>query len=210
MKQYVSRRRCWTLLTQMDPVIHLSEGHRSNMLLDLRGLTREERVMVQASSNNELATAAYPGVCDGRSVWMADCRELDDPDCDEKPGIHVGRNPRIMRSTIRSKDYHELHSRLYDGMSRFLSGKNVVIMICKNGRRRPVLNAELWSNTLTRYGRLQHSVSLLHLSELDFWKDTCAGKCSECSKQSARIFQTHYDCVRAEYSRLLSASDSVN
>ena len=37
----------------MDPVIHLSEGDRSDMLLDLSGLTREERVMVQATSNNE-------------------------------------------------------------------------------------------------------------------------------------------------------------
>ena len=54
MKQYISRRlRCWTLLTQMDPVIHLSEGHRSDMLLNLTGLTREERVMVQASISNE-------------------------------------------------------------------------------------------------------------------------------------------------------------
>ena len=41
MKQHVSRRRrCWTLLVQMDSVIHLSEGHRSDMLLDLSGLTR--------------------------------------------------------------------------------------------------------------------------------------------------------------------------
>ena len=54
MKQYVSRgRRCWALLTQMDPVIHLSEGHRSDMLLDLSGLTREYRVMAQASISNE-------------------------------------------------------------------------------------------------------------------------------------------------------------
>ena len=54
MKQYVSRRRrCWTHLVQMDPVIHLSEGHRSDMLLHLSGLTREERVMVQASIDNE-------------------------------------------------------------------------------------------------------------------------------------------------------------
>ena len=54
IKQYVSRRRrSWTLLTQMDPVIDLSEGHRSDMLLDLSGLTLEERVMVQASISNE-------------------------------------------------------------------------------------------------------------------------------------------------------------
>ena len=53
MKQYVSRRRrCWILLVQMDPVIHLSEGHRSDILLDLSGLTREERIMVQASVSN--------------------------------------------------------------------------------------------------------------------------------------------------------------
>ena len=42
-----------TLLVQMDPVIHPSEGHRSDMLLDLSGLTSEERVMVQASISNE-------------------------------------------------------------------------------------------------------------------------------------------------------------
>ena len=54
MKQYVSRRRrCWTLLTQMDPVMQSSEGHRSDMPLHLSGLTREERVMVQASIHNE-------------------------------------------------------------------------------------------------------------------------------------------------------------
>ena len=41
-----------TPLVQMDPVIHLSEGHRSDMLLDLSGLTREERIMVQASVSN--------------------------------------------------------------------------------------------------------------------------------------------------------------
>ena len=33
--------------------MHLSEGHRSDMLLDLSGLTREESVMAQASINNE-------------------------------------------------------------------------------------------------------------------------------------------------------------
>ena len=54
MKQCVlRRRRCWTFLVQMDPVFHLSEGHRSNMLQDLSGLTPEERVMVQALINNE-------------------------------------------------------------------------------------------------------------------------------------------------------------
>ena len=109
-----------------------------------------------------------------------------------------------------SKHYHELHSRLYDGMSRFLSGNGVVIMIRKSVRRRSVANAESWSKTLTRYDRLLRSVSLLHLSELGFWKNTCAGTCSECSKQCTRIFQTHYDCVRAECSRFASTSDSVN
>ena len=39
--------------------------------------------------------------------------------------------------------------------------------------------------------------------------NTCAGKCSECSKQSTRIFQTHYDRFRAECSRLASVPDSV-
>ena len=44
----------------------------------------------------------------------------------------------------------------------------------------------------------------------DFWRDTCTGKCPKSSKQSTRIYQTHCDCVRAECSRLASASDSVS
>ena len=36
----------------MDPVNHPIEGHRSDMLLDLSGLTREERVTVQAPISN--------------------------------------------------------------------------------------------------------------------------------------------------------------
>ena len=42
----------------MDPVIHLSEGHRSDMPLDLSGLTREERVIVQASSSISNASSS--------------------------------------------------------------------------------------------------------------------------------------------------------
>ena len=37
----------------MDPIIHLSEGHRSYVLLDLSGWAREERAMVQTSISNE-------------------------------------------------------------------------------------------------------------------------------------------------------------
>ena len=150
-----------------------------------------------------------PGVCNGRSICMIDCRKFDDPDCAKGLRTHIGRTPRIMRSIMESKNYHELHSRLYDAMSRSFSSKNIVIMICRSGRHRSVANAELRSNTLARRSRRQHSASLLHLSELDFWKNTCAGKCSECSEQSTRIFQTHYDRVRAECPRLASASDSV-
>ena len=108
---------------------------------------------------DELATAAdfdkflgsfednYTGVCDGRSVWMTDCKKLDDLDCDKNPRIHVGRNPR---SNMGPKDCHEQHSRPYDDMYRFLSGKNVVVAMYKNGRRRSVANAGSRSNMLTR------------------------------------------------------------
>ena len=57
--------------------------------------------------------------------------------------------------------------------------------------------------------RHQHSVSLLHLSELDFWETTCAGNCSECSKQSLRVFQTRNDQVQAECLRRVPVPDPV-
>ena len=120
------------------------------------------------------------------------------------------KSSRVERIVVCTKNYHALHSRLYDGMHRFFSSKNIVIMICRNGRHRCVANAKLWSNTLARCGRHQHSVSSLHLPELDFWEKTCAGKCSECSNQSVRIFQSHYDRVQAECSRHALVPDLVS
>lgn len=53
MHQYISRRkRCWKLLSELDPELVLSEGHRADMLLDLAGLDKHERTMVQASIGN--------------------------------------------------------------------------------------------------------------------------------------------------------------
>ena len=148
-------------------------------------------------------------MCDGRSTWTIDCRKFNDPDNDRSMRKHTGRNPNIMKSILDSEKYHALHSRLYDGIHWFFSSKNIVIMICGSGRHRSVANAELWSNSLTRCSRHQHSVSLLHLSELDLWENTCAGICSECSKQSLRVFQTHDDQVQAECSRHVLVPDPV-
>ena len=94
------------------------------------------------------------------------------------------------------------------GKITIFSAKNVLIMICKSGCQRSVAHAESWSNMLTRNGRLPHYVSPLDPSELDFRKDTCAGKCSEWSKQSAEFYQMYY-CFHAECSQLASASDST-
>ena len=91
-----------------------------------------------------LTHANYPGMSDGRSIWMIDCRKFDDPDCDKSLRTHVGRNPKITKSIMESEGHHELHSRLYDSMSRFLSSETIVIMICKSGRHRSVSNVLLW------------------------------------------------------------------
>ena len=53
MQQFISRRRrCWNLLIELDPEMNLSEGHRADMLLDLAGLEKSERTMIQASIGN--------------------------------------------------------------------------------------------------------------------------------------------------------------
>ena len=104
------------------------------------------------------------------------CIKFDDPGSDKSLRNHIGRNPRIMKSTMESKNYHELQRRLYYRMPRFFSRKNIVIMICRSGRHRSVENAELWSNTLARYSRHQHSVSLLHLSGTGFLEKNVCGK----------------------------------
>ena len=53
MHSYVARRRrCWKLLTELDTELVLSEGHRADLLLDLSGLDKGERTMIQASIGN--------------------------------------------------------------------------------------------------------------------------------------------------------------
>ena len=144
-----------------------------------------------------------PGMSDGRSTRRIDCRKFDDPDNDRSLRKHTGRNPRITKSILGN--YHALHSRYW-----FFSSRNIVITVCRSGRRCSVANAELWSNPFDPLrSRHQHSVSLLHLSELDFWENTCAGNCSECSKQSLRVFQTLYDQVQAECLRRVPVPDLV-
>ena len=103
MKQYVlRRRRCWALLTQMDPVIHLSEGHGSDMPLDLSGLAREERVMVQASVNNE---RDFDRVADALII--------------QHPRIHLRESPR--RTKGKGKDGF---TRVDNSDTRWFRGKS--------------------------------------------------------------------------------------
>ena len=151
----------------------------------------------------------YPGACDDRSVWMIDYEKFDDSDRDKNLKIHADRNSRIMKSFLGFKDYCEQHRHCMWEYHNSSSVKNVLTMICKSGCHRSAANAESWSNMLTRCGRLLHSVPLLHSPELVFLKNTRAGKCSECGQQSAKIYQKHHSCVRAECSRLVSASDST-
>ena len=144
---------------------------------------------------------------EGRSSWTIDCRKFADPDNDRSLRKHSGRNPRIFESLLESESYQALHSHQHDGMHWFFSSKNIVIMICRSGRHRSFANAEQWSNTLTRGGRHRHSVSLLHLSELDFWEVHVSRKLYACSLlESSRH---HCDRVRAECSRLASVPDSL-
>ena len=92
MKAYVSRRRrCWRLLEELDPEIKLSEGHRSDMLLDLSGLDKGQRTMIQSSICNE---RVYDKVAEALII--------------QHPRIHVGEGrkttgKRMTRATPSPK-----------------------------------------------------------------------------------------------------------
>ena len=102
IKQNVSRRRrCWILLVQMGPVIHLSERHRLDMLLDLSSLTREERVVVQASIGNE---RDFDRVADARAI--------------QHPRIHLRESQR--RAKGKGKDGFK---RVDNSYTRWFRGK---------------------------------------------------------------------------------------
>ena len=112
-----------------------------------------------------------------------------------------------MKSIQESENYHALHSRLYDGMHWFFSSRNILIMVCRSGRHRSVASAELWSNTLTRCGRRQHFVSFLHVSELDFWRNTSVQKLFGMQQTVTQSFSSTQ--VQAEWLRRVLVPDPV-
>ena len=86
MKQYVSRRkRCWNLICELDEEIVMSEDHRADMLLEHSGLSKREKIMIQASIQN------------GRDFQkVADALML------QHPRVHVNEQHR-RRSEMKSK-----------------------------------------------------------------------------------------------------------
>ncbi len=56
MTSYIQRRkRCWTLLTQMDKSLSMSDVMLGELLLEHAGLTSTERLLVMTSTNNDLS-----------------------------------------------------------------------------------------------------------------------------------------------------------
>ena len=53
MQQYINRRRrAWALLKELDSTTEISEEQRADFLLDLAGLTHNERLMIKSSVGN--------------------------------------------------------------------------------------------------------------------------------------------------------------
>ena len=121
-----------------------------------------------------------------RSIWAIDCRRFDDLVNDRSNRKHSGRNPKITKSILESGNYHVVDDQLF---RRYVS----VLLRQEHSDHdlQERTNAESWSNTLTRCGRRQHSVSLLHLSDQDVWINTCAGNCSEYAAHSHSEFCKH-------------------
>ena len=87
--------------------------------------------------------------------------------------------------------------------------------LTRSGKTRPLFQFFLSENILDAPDRSgsdsknQDEGSRCCLSALDFWEITCAGNCSECGKQSLRVFQTHFDRVQAECSRRVPVPDPM-
>ena len=88
----------------MDPVMHLSQGHRSDMLLHLSGLTREERVMVQASIHNarDFDKVADALIIQHPRIHLRESRKSTKPK--GKDGIKSSDNLNIRRLQEKDKN----------------------------------------------------------------------------------------------------------
>ena len=172
MKQHVSRRRrCWTLLVQMDPVIHLSDGHRSDMLLDLSGLTREKRVMVQASIGNE---RDFDRVADALII--------------QHPRIHLRERVKDERRAKAKTDSKVLTLQTLVG---FAEKVKVNTPAAENPERVPVTRTSLplkitiimrktWMNLQTPIKPTMTQLTPGAITEKKLWTTTMIGKTTRC------------------------------
>ena len=90
----------------MDTVIHLSEGHRSDMLLYLSGLTREERVIVLASISNALDfdRVAEALIIQHRHIHLRDSQRRTKGK--GKDGFKCADNPKTLVPRTRQRQAH--------------------------------------------------------------------------------------------------------
>ena len=135
----------------MDPVIHRSERHRSDMLLDLSGLTRKRRVEEQASINNE-----------------SDFDKVADADVIQQSRVHLRESRK--RPKEKGKDPH----RLREGGKHSDNGKSGT-SACSSAFQQTSTSSRTTTTGTTRLNKrilIEHTVTRLTLevtAEKKFW-----------------------------------------
>ena len=103
MLSYVQRRRrWWTMLRELDDSMEFSDSLRTELMLELSGLNRQEILVVKACAN----TKDFEGIakCWSRTTAVSTCEKVHDPGQDVVTSSSPGSQQARDTTTVKVKD----------------------------------------------------------------------------------------------------------
>ena len=144
----------------------------------------------------------HPGLVadySNNEILFLDCRGVGDPSRDRNLRDHIVIHPQNLDHMSKAREweglFNEAHRMITESPRREDTEKLLVLVFCRAGRHRSVATGHVLCNNLQADGSV---VSLDHLSQGSFWRNTCGGECKSCSLEDSRA-QSLYDQAMQRY-----------
>ena len=124
---------------------------------------------------------------------------VGDPSRDRHLRDHLGIHPQNLDHMSKAREWEglfkEAHRMISERLRREDTEKLLVLVFCRAGRHRSVATGHVLCHNLQADGSI---VSLDHLSQGSFWRNTCGGECKFCSLEDGKA-QSLYDQAMQRY-----------
>ena len=132
-------------------------------------------------------------------ILFLDCRGVGDPSRDRHLRDYLGIHSQNLDHMSKAREWEglfkEAHRMISERLRREDTEKLLVLVFCRAGRHRSVATGHVLYHNLQADGSI---VSLDHLSQGSFCRNTCGGECKFCSLEDGKA-QSLYDQAMQRY-----------